>query len=423
MTVAERAGFTRRRLIVAAAGALEAGCRTSPGTPGPSIRFTRIPQADVHGSDKHDIIEGLVAGHKQGQQVVLYARNGSWWLQPLLEAPFTRILPNAKWRNATHLGSEYAALLVEPGYRPERSLKALPEAGGAVVAVASAQGAAKPPSPMLQFSGYEWRVRTAISNRGGRNNPYSAHNAWTDDKGALHLRIQQNGERFECAEIALTRSLGYGTYSFVVRDLSKLAPEITLEMFTWDYSGTDQNNREMDVVIRRRSSAPVQTARFVVQPYQVASNLHEFHLQPGDFAHSFRWEAGLVEFSSASANNRKRIVAEHKFTLGVPTPGLESAGIALYLPNSASKHPVEGEVVVDRFEYTPLTAVRGVSGCWPLYRCCLSVCPPPAPVQTPVNCLNTPATNGISREGILADESTASRRRRMGTCGSEQTAA
>lgn len=336
-----------------AAGVLESGCRTTPKAAAPAIQFTRIPQADVHGSDKHDIIEGTVTGARAGQQIVLYARNGSWWLQPLLEAPFTRILPNAKWRNATHLGSDYAALLVDSGYRPAQNITILPPVGGLVAAVGVTKGAPVSPSPILQFSGYEWRVRTSVSNRGGRQNPYSADNAWTDSGGALHLRIHKKGERFECAEVALTRSLGYGTYSFWVRDVSKLPPRITLEMFTWDYSGTDQNNREMDIVIRRRLSAPMVTARFVVQPYQVLSNLYEFNLPSGSFLHSFRWEPGRIEFMTSSPGNHKRVIAQHNFTLGVPTPGLESARIAFYLPNGASQFPAEGEIIIDRFEYAP----------------------------------------------------------------------
>ncbi|MGJ5816764.1 hypothetical protein [Paludibaculum fermentans] len=345
--------MTRRQVIMVSACALGAGCRSKPDAPRPTVEFTRIPQADINGSDRHDIIEGKVAGAREGQKIVLYSRSGAWWLQPLLEAPFTRIQPNLKWRNATHLGSDYAALLVDAGYRPERSIQTLPAVGGLVAAVGVTRGASASPSPTLQFSGYEWRIRTAVSNRGGRNNPYSGENAWTDPSGALHLRIRKRGERFECAEVALTRSLGYGTYSFSVRDLSKLAPEITLEMFTWDYSGAGQNNREMDVVIRRRSSAPIQSARFVVQPYQVASNLYEFNLQAGDFSHAFRWEAGQIDFTTSKKGNGQHAVAQHKFTLGIPTPGMESARIALYLPNSASQHPAEGEVVVDRFEYTP----------------------------------------------------------------------
>ena len=46
-----------------------------------------------------------------GQQIVIYARSGKWWVQPLVSHPFTALQPGAKWTNATHLGSEYAALL------------------------------------------------------------------------------------------------------------------------------------------------------------------------------------------------------------------------------------------------------------------------------------------------------------------------
>ena len=170
----------------------------------------------------------------------------------------------------------------------------------------------------------------------------------------VHLCIKKKGDRFECAEIALARSLGYGTYTFVVRDVSKLPRDLMLQLFTWDYSGGSPNNREMDVVLRRRLSAPMVTARFVVQPYQVLTNLHEFNLPPGAFTHSFRWEAGRLEFATASAGNPKRVIAQHNFTMGVPTPGLESARIAFYAPNGVTQQdPAEGEVVIDRFEYTP----------------------------------------------------------------------
>jgi hypothetical protein len=122
-------------------------------------------------------------------------------------------------------------------------------------------------------------------------------------------------------------------------------------MFTWDYSGTDQNNREMDVTIRRPSPERTARATFSLQPYQVSSNFHEFDLPPGACLHSFRWEAGQIQFVTTSAGSRKLIVARYNFTLGVPTPGLESARIALYLHSNASL--AEAEAVVDRFEYTP----------------------------------------------------------------------
>ena len=158
-------GMTRRRLMLAVSALLHHG-RIYAQTARPSVQFTRIPQADTSGSEKHDIIEGTATGIREEQRIVLYAKNGSWWLQPLLEAPFTRILPNGKWHNATHLGSDYAALLVDPGFRPDREIKVLPAVGGLVAAVTVAKGAASSPSPTLQFSGYEWRVRNAASNRG-----------------------------------------------------------------------------------------------------------------------------------------------------------------------------------------------------------------------------------------------------------------
>src|SRR5262244_2380508 len=111
-------GWTSTRALLVGICILLSGCHSSGASVGPSIEFSRVPQADEGGRDKHDIIEGRVTGARPGQQIVLYARSGKWWLQPLVNQPFTKIQPNAKWINATHLGTEYAALLVEPGFHP-----------------------------------------------------------------------------------------------------------------------------------------------------------------------------------------------------------------------------------------------------------------------------------------------------------------
>src|SRR5262249_956566 len=120
--------YRGRRLVITRRQLIFAGTVISRGwgypfqSSRPAIQFTRIPKADVSGSDENDIIEGRVTGTREGQRIVIYAKNRSWWLQPLLEAPFTRITPSGKWFNGTHLGSDYAVLLVDPGYRPERTL-------------------------------------------------------------------------------------------------------------------------------------------------------------------------------------------------------------------------------------------------------------------------------------------------------------
>ncbi len=108
--------------------------------PPPSIEFTKIPLAGEGGPDKLDTIEGRVTGALPEQRIVLFARSGSWWVQPLVDQPFTRIQPDSKWRNSIHLGTEYAALLVDPGYRPQAIMDFLPREGAGVIAVAITKG-------------------------------------------------------------------------------------------------------------------------------------------------------------------------------------------------------------------------------------------------------------------------------------------
>lgn len=160
--------FGRESVLFLFFGIFLSGCRFGQSGHKPSIEFTKVPPAGEGGPDKTDTIEGRAVGARSGQQLVLYARSGQWWVQPVTNEPFTRIQPDSKWSNSTHLGTEYAALLVEPGYRPAPKIAALPTEGGAVVAVATVGGRPGPREviKILHFSGYEWKVRTASSNWG-----------------------------------------------------------------------------------------------------------------------------------------------------------------------------------------------------------------------------------------------------------------
>jgi len=347
---------SRREAVAAVSAALLASCHSGHGDTSPSIEFTRIPQADPGGREKNDIIEGTATHARAGHQIVLYAKSGKWWVQPLVNHPFTRLQENSKWTNATHLGTEYAALLVEPGYRPVPVINALPRPGGNVVAVATVPGQKNPPSVTIRFSGYEWRVRDAPSSRGGLNR-YDPANVSTDDNGAMHLRISRSAPDWTCAEVALTRSLGYGTYRWVVRDTSHLEPAAVFGMFTWDYSGGDQGNREMDIEISRWGEPSSKNAQYVVQPYYVAANVARFTIPPGTLTHSFRWEQGRLSFRTTRGRENGEqtpAVAEHVFTSGVPSPGIESIRMNLYVNrNSGSTMRNGAEVVIEHFEYLP----------------------------------------------------------------------
>ena len=332
------------------------GCATRQASTKPSIEFNAIPQAEEGAPDKTSPISGRVTGGHAGQRIVLFAKSGIWWVQPTVDQPFTAIQSDSTWTNSTHPGTEYAALLVGPAYRPPPTIEVLPTEGGDVIAVKTVQGIHwEAREKTLQFSGYEWHVRNVGSNRGGRENKYDSANAWTDSSGFLHLRIANNGGQWSCAEVKLLRSLGYGSYRFVVRDISQLEPAAVLSIFTWDDADAGQNHREMNIEMARWGDAASKNAQFVVQPYYVPANVVRFNVPAGVLTHSFRWDPGHVAFKTVrGAASAGPSVADHVFTSGVPTPGGESIHLDLFIFGNA-KDPLQKdvEVVIEKFEYLP----------------------------------------------------------------------
>jgi len=119
------------------------GCHPKQHSQGPSIEFTQVPHASEGGPDKLETIQGRVTGAAPGQQIILFAKWGPWWVQPRVDRPYTEIQSDLTWRNATHLGTEYAAVLVDPGFHPEPTMGSLPAPGNGVIATATIKG--RPP--------------------------------------------------------------------------------------------------------------------------------------------------------------------------------------------------------------------------------------------------------------------------------------
>lgn len=338
---------------------LLSGCRARQDVLAPSIEFTKIPPAAEGGRERVDTISGRVIGARPGQQIVVYAKSGPWWVQPWPEKPLTPIQADSTWSTSTHLGFEYAALLVERGYHPSPTMDMAPTQGGSVVAVKSVKGLGAPhlaPTRPLSFSGYDWRVRTIASDRGGANNLYDPDNAWTDESGALHLRIAMISGQWRCAEVSLARSLGYGTYRFVVRESSFREPAAVLSMFTWDDEVLGQNHREFDVEITRWGDPSNRNAQFVVQPYYVPANVARFMVPSGRITYSVRWQPQSLSFRAVQEKGKANahVIAEHSFTAGIPTPGNELVHLNLYIfTNSQIPLKNNTEVVIEKFEYLP----------------------------------------------------------------------
>jgi len=346
------------------------GCHSSSTRSTPTITFTKVPPAyqesiytDITESDyKAGIIDGRVTGARPGQRIVLYAKtDGRWGLCAQSGQPFANIESDGQWKASVHLGLQYAALLVDPTYNLPQQTESLPIVGNGILALAVVNGqgpALVPPSPkILNFSGYEWTTSAGPIFRAGSRNFFDPANVWTDGKGGLHLRISGSPGRWAVAEVKLTRSLGYGTYRFQVRDISHLEPSATLTLITWDGVGTESNRRELDVELGRWGHLENTNVNYVVQPYYVPANYVAFRVPPGPYTHSFRWEPGQVTFSTVAGSGRAgagRVINRHVFTSGVPSPGGASVRISLYVFHQG---PIplrnDNEVVIDKFEYLP----------------------------------------------------------------------
>lgn len=331
------------------------GCHAAAKAPESAIEFSLVPPAGEGSPAILEPIEGRVRGAKPGERIVLFAQAGAWWVQPLADRPFTPIETDSRWKSSTHPGSAYAALLVDSRYYPPMRLDTLPGKGGPILAVTTVKGRPSPDSlQMLHFSGYDWEIRHLANDPGGSRNYYDPANAWTDTSGFLHLRITRQGDHWISSEVKLSRSLGYGTYRFAVRDVSRLEPAAVLDFSTWDDFGPP---REMHIEISRWGEPEDKNAQFVVQPYVIPANSIRFNAPPGALTYLLRWEPGRATFRTvrgSASNFAGKAVAEHVFTSGVQSSGRERIHMNLYVFRN-QRHPLQHdtEVVIEKFEFLP----------------------------------------------------------------------
>jgi hypothetical protein len=346
------------------------GCHSSSKVLAPTVAFSQVAAAYQESpyktgmtdrDYKTGMVDGRVTGARPGQRMVLYAKaDGRWGVCRQPGTPFTNIETDGRWKASVHLGIQYAALLVDPSYNPPEQTESLPSVGNGVVALAAVNGeGALPllPTPkILKFSGYEWATSAGPIFHAGSRNFFDPANVWTDERGALHLRISGSPGKWTAAEVKLTRSLGYGTYRFQLRDVSHLEPSALLTLVTWDGVGTESTRRELDVELGLWGYRANTNVNYVVQPYYVPVNFVTFREPPGTYTHSLYWEPGQVMFSTVAGlgNTEGHVINQHVFTSGVPSPEGQSVRIALYVFQQGHV-PLknENEVIIDKFEYLP----------------------------------------------------------------------
>lgn len=334
------------------------GCTRKAEVRKASILLGPLPSAVLGGPDPLGRIMGKVVDGEPGAKIVLYARSDAWYVQPFKKDPFTNVAEDGSWNNITHLGLEYAALLVRVGYQPHSKMQSLPAVGGDILAVASGKGTPKisVKPKVIHFSGYDWDVSSSLVDRGGQPCDYDPDGVWVDEKGALHLRTGPREGRWRCAGISLNRSLGYGMYRFVISDTARLPISPVLAIFTRTDAEEASYRTGLGLQFSRWGKSAELNADYVVSPYYVPGHVAHFIVPPGQMTHTVRWSPEMAEFKTFAGTALKptTLVNDHVFRSGVPVASFERVRLDFYdfqHSKSALKEPVE--VVVQKFDYLP----------------------------------------------------------------------
>jgi hypothetical protein len=325
------------------------GCRTHHLAATPTVSFTKLPPYGEGGSANVRQIEGRAEGAKAGQKIVVYAKSGIWWVQPFSGYELTKVDSDFTWQTQTHPGWAYAALLVTEKFHPRSRMEELPAQSGAVVALAITEQPSipVPAGKMISFAGYEWEVRQTPNNPGNTQTDYDPANAFTSIEGFLHLRIRGTPDNWSCAEVNLPRGLGYGTYRFVLRDVSQFEPAA---VFSIDF------HHEMDIEISRWGDGEAENGQFVIQPYNVPANTTGFQVARGIVSFVLRWQPGRAKFTAfrGTSDRKSDLIEEHEFTSGVPIPGDEPLHLNFYVFGNSGNPLRHGtEVIIEKFEFLP----------------------------------------------------------------------
>jgi len=214
----------------------------------------------------------------------------------------------------------------------------------------------------IVFSGYVWSVKASTGRVGPGPNYFSdsTQSVWVDSAGRLHMKIRKNKNRWYSSEVILNQNLGYGAYRFYLDSpVDAIDPNAVLGLFTWS-DAPDYNHREIDIEFSRWGAANNQNAQYVVQPYNVAANIHRFSWPAGatQSMHSFRWQTQNIACESIKGHSLPPaptdLLQQWTFTSGIPVPGDENPRINLWLYRGrAPLNRAEIEVIINRFEFVP----------------------------------------------------------------------
>lgn len=237
---------------------------------------------------------------------------------------------------------------------------------GENIALAQADWISGKPERVITFSGFDWLVKSSHNTITGSMAPGdnyfsdSMENVWVDKNGWLHLKITKKNGKWYCAEVTLTKPLGYKRYIFQVNSRVDLFhPNVVGGLFTY-LDGTD-NAEEIDIELSRWGDNKKANILYAIQPSDSIGNANSFRLDlNGDAStHQFDWKSGNVVFKSfhghytSTPTDSKLIVDEWNYSGEyVPADANGKVHINLWLFQRQKIDPndhLETELVINSF--------------------------------------------------------------------------
>jgi hypothetical protein len=238
---------------------------------------------------------------------------------------------------------------------------ALPSAYTAVCVALAVCGSAE--GKTLQFSGYEWEVKTGANLGPGPNN-WDERNAWVDQRGLLHLKLSNRDGKWSCAQVSMKDRLGFGRYQFWTKGrIDQLDPNVVFGLFTYPPPDVGPDGtHEIDVEFARWGQSSAPNGNYTVWPAKpgVARSSHRFnfHLDDDATTHRFFWTRTSVLFQSLRGHrdDNQNQLAAWLFVPANPTSqlGRKALPVEINLWLFNGQPPYDGrevELIVPAFSY------------------------------------------------------------------------
>jgi len=242
----------------------------------PSIEITNVPPP--FGSDANlagRVVDASPAAYRVA--VFIFVPSAGRWSKPYCNPQLTLIQPDGSWTTDITTGgadasaTEITALLVGTNYAEPCVMgpPALPANVTTQAVAAATVERVNPNVRSISFSGYEWWVKDSPGLVGPGPNYFSdsTNNVCLDVQGRLHLRITNQSNQWQCAEVVTKRTFGYGSYRFELDSaVNEINPSVVLGLFTWS-DDPAYSHREIDIECSRWANpGDVNNAQDVGQP-------------------------------------------------------------------------------------------------------------------------------------------------------------